>query len=213
MTTYADQLTIDGQQRKRDARNQRRRNRKRYLRPGIISADTCRPEDLIPALLGELAQIKLSRADRLKVRALSAEFDALPREEDPDWTTAERDSEIWVDLFDLAQGYVPDYCSLGSHEGDGALLGVWVDVECAQQAVQEGEIWAEATREPYEEGNRAGVTEHGYAKFHGTTADMSTFTVSVPRGDLYLVISDHGNCSLYQSRGRKRSAREIWGVV
>ena len=185
-----------------------RRQRRRYLSPGIISADTCRPEDLIPALLGELAQIKLSRADRLQVHKLAREFEG----HDPD-TNSDSWGDIWIELFDLAQGYVPDYCSLGSHEGDGALLGVWVDVEAAQNAVQEGDLWAEATRDPYQEGSRSNVTEHGYAKYHGDQPIMSTFRAAVPSGEYYLVISDHGNCSLYQSRGAQRTAREIWGIV
>ena len=79
----------------------------------------------------------------------------------------------------------------------------------ARQSIHAGGIYAEhavaGTRWAYE-------TQHGYAKFHGDQPELSTWRAEVPRGACYLVISDHGNVSLYQSLGAGKS-REIWGVV
>ena len=180
------------------------RQRPRTLPIGTISEATLRPEDLISALLPELQALHLSKADRTKVRELAREFD-----KDPD------DSEgwIWEDLTDLADRYCPPFTYFGSTEGDGACIGVWPSVESAIEACKDGEIWAEHDRTVPVKGT-LWQTERapGYAKFHGDQPERDTWRSAVPRGELFVTFSDHGNISLYQSLGAGRS-REIWGVV
>lgn len=175
-----------------------RRNRPRYLSPGVISEGTLKPADLIPSLLWNLKRLRLTRADRAKVRELEREFGTVENGNDDSDTLA----NVWADLCAVAENYLPDYCSLGGHEGDGACVGVWVNVDAALQDLGDGQLWREVQAR-----NRDGYFETRYQRGDGPVRE------SVPRGECYLVVSDHGNVSLYQSRGAKRQAREIWGVV
>jgi hypothetical protein len=178
-------------------------SRRRTLPLGTYTDGSCRAEDRIDALADALLTLHLSRADRPKVIDLPKEARAVVA--DLSRETSELD-EILDELIQVAENYLPEFCRLGNLEGDGACFGVWADVESARQAVQEGEVWAE-----YERRN-GGFVETEYAKYHGDQPVLSTIHKYVPKGDLYLVISDHGNVSLYRSLG-KGNSREIWGVV
>jgi hypothetical protein len=171
--------------------------RPRTLPLGVYSDASCRAEDRIDALLPELERLHLLKADRAAVRKLAAEYNALPTSDGPmsalDDEQAEQADGILEELIQVAENYLPEFCLLGNAEGDGACFGVWADVESALQAVKDGEIWQSCAR------------GDGYNK-------PGTIRLDVPRGDLYLVISDHGNVSLYRSIGQGKS-REIWGVV
>lgn len=82
----------------------------------------------------------------------------------------------------ILEDHVPAFCQFGAHEGDGALFGVWVDWESIDAAVREGEI---------EKGSEFPPTFH--------------------RAPYRLVVSDHGNATLYRQAGRRWV--ELWGVV
>lgn len=145
------------------------RNRKRrYLQLGEISSGTLRMEDLIPEVLYLAGTVRMSREDRNKVRKLAAEFHAAPE----DWEDA---PECYAELCDVVEAYAPPFAYLGSLDGDGACIGVWLG---DMQDIRDSEdVWEDSQPEPAE----------------------WTYRLS---------ISDHGNCTLYDRRGR-----EIWGVV
>lgn len=190
-------------------------NRKRptTLPLGTYSDASCKAEDRIDGLLPELERLKLLKADRLAVSKLAREYAAFSddsRAHDlgcamhcspaAECTCSKANDDETLDhilseLIQIAENYLPEFCLLGNAEGDGACFGVWADVESAQRAVQDGEIWQALDDGTYRLWD-AGVTD----------------ALTVPRGDLYLVVSDHGNVSLYRSIGGGRS-REIWGVV
>jgi hypothetical protein len=185
------------------------RTRPRTLPLGVYSDASCRQDDRIEALQQELDRLHLLKADRAKLRALGREYTALCVVPPEDWDAdrAEAADGILNDLIQIAENYLPEFCLLGNAEGDGACFGVWADVESAQRAVSEGEVWAEVDGKDHD-----GFAETHFAKFHGDQPVTVTERLNVPRGDLYLVVSDHGNVSLYRSIGRGNS-REIWGVV
>jgi hypothetical protein len=193
------------------------RTRPRTLPLGTYSDGSCKAEDRIDALLPELERLHLLKADRAAVNRLGREYDALPKGErwnghdEPviDWTDDQHEQAdgILDALIQIAENYLPEFCLLGNAGGDGACFGVWADVESAQRAVSEGEVWAEVDGK-----DRDGFAETHFAKFHGDQPVAETERLNVPRGDLYLTISDHGNVSLYRSIG-KGNSREIWGVV
>ncbi len=193
-----------------------RRKRPRTLPVGVYTDGICKAEDRIDSLLPELQRLHLSKADRVMVRKLAAEYrrDWLTEPDTDDGLAEGPDLDDLLDeLVQVAENYLPEFCLLGNLEGDGACFGVWVDVEQAQQAVAEGEVWADHDRQvPVADRSWAYESQSGYAKFHGDRAIDSTWREYVPKGDLYLVISDHGNVSLYRSLGKGKS-REIWGVV
>ncbi len=139
---------------------------------GSVSTGTLRPEDVIPELLSLADTVRMSRDDRRRVHVLSDEFYQTPTDDDH--------GEIWEELQDLLDSYAPPFCYVGSLEGDGACIGVWISFEAVEQARQDGEVW----QDPDDGSSMPAEAVHR------------------------LVVSDHGNMSLYT-----RSGRELWGVV
>lgn len=91
-----------------------------------------------------------------------------------------RDMLLNESLYPELEAFVPAFCYLGSNEGDGASIGVWPSYESLDQAKAEGEVWQDP-----DDGSR------------------------MPKSASYrMVVSDHGNVTLYHANGR-----EIWGVV
>lgn len=101
---------------------------------------------------------------------------------------ADEDADYWISgdaeedvntLQDILGNHVPPYCYFGAHPGDGSDFGVWISESLTDDCVND-DVW----RDP---------------------GDGST----MPQGKAYrLVVSDHGNMTLYDRHGR-----EIWGVV
>lgn len=158
---------------------------------GTYANATTKTEDWINGLRWALDRTHLAKQDRASVRRLLREYDALDRE---DWDQFHETADPILDeLREIADNYTPPYAYLGTLEGDGAEFGVWASIESLQDAIRDGDVWKACPR------------GDGYSK-------PGTIRLDVPRGDLYVVVSDHGNVSLYQSQGKDR-AREIWGVV
>ena len=146
-----------------------KRSKPKTLPIGEISSGTLRPEDIVPELVYLAKRVRMNREDRKRINTLERELDAIGDESQVDY-------EILADLYDILDTYVPPYCYLGSHEGDGALIGVWLAQDAIDEALHDGEI--ARNDEPM-----------GQASYR-------------------LVVSDHGNMTLYTRQGR-----EIWGIV
>lgn len=82
-------------------------------------------------------------------------------------------------LFDALNDYAPPYAHFGAHEGDGADYGFWVSWDSLDDDVKFGEVL------------RCNELPDDFGE-----------------ADYALVISDHGNATLYGKDGK-----EIWGVV
>jgi hypothetical protein len=147
----------------------------RYLPIGEVSSATLRSEDVVPELFGLADTVRMSVNDRRAVRKLQAEWDALSPEDETG-----SDSEIWSELSDVLDSYAPPFCYVGSLEGDGACIGVWLSQDALDMSIADGEIWID----------------------HGVGSEI------VKSASYRLVVSDHGNQTLYDRQGR-----EIWGVV
>lgn len=158
-----------------------KRRKSRYLELGEVSSATLRPEDLIPAYLSALEDVRLSREDRIQAATIARDserdgyYDG-EGENDPD-----EDTNALADILDA---HCPPYTYFGSLEGDGACFGVWVAQESLDEDVREGVVWKTDGSEP------ASV---------GAVAKLWRYR---------LVVSDHGNMSLYY-----RNGREVWSVV
>lgn len=190
----------------------RHQQRPRTLPLGSLAEATCRAEDRIDGLLWALRPMRLSRADRAKVRKLQAEYDEWAEGNMRD--TADLDPEaadhILQELCDVAEGYLPAYCYLGTPEGDGADFGVWASVDQLLEDRDSGEVWQvteDQGRHPIHTGPDV------YFRIMRFATRRETVGLDrLPRGVFYVRVSDHGNVSLYQSLGAGKS-REIWGVV
>jgi hypothetical protein len=168
------------------------RGKARTLPIGTISSGTLRSDDVIPELLAAADSVRMSAADRRRVRELRREWRSVAAalahdtDDDPD------DGTIWNDLLDLLQGYAPDYCSVGAHDGDGADIGVWPSWD-------------------YLESESAG--QHDSATRLCNASVYKTDSLSdAPKGFPHVwVVNDHGNATLYRRSGRRWV--ECWSVV
>lgn len=108
------------------------RTKTRYLPFGTISHGTLIARDLFEALDDALRDVRLSRADRARVNALR--YDMRRRD------CAAMQHELFEDLEAIAECYVPPYCYLGMHEGDGSDLGVWFASDSFEEDRHNGEL-------------------------------------------------------------------------
>lgn len=115
---------------------------------GSVSEGTLRVEDLIVSIFNFL--------DR--------ELDLPEALEDID---IDFKTDILSMLMDLAQDHCPMYTYFGSSMGDGASIGVWVDVDALEEAIHDGEVIK--VNDPNEVGDEG----------------------------VYLFENDHGNLTLY----------------
>lgn len=147
----------------------RRRTRPRRLPIGAISEGSTKVEDLFPALLGTMNGVLLRANDRWKVSELEDRWVA-QQGPDPD---PEALDHIYEELTDIANEYLPDFCVLGMHEGDGACLGVWVSDDALREAEASGDLKRGKDLPP-----------------------------AMVRGgpDWYLITNDHGNMTLLVKR-------------
>lgn len=89
----------------------------KHFEPGTtFSEGTLKTDDIGYALLDALDSMDDPKADSLR-----AEFDAAINAGDLEAA----DYIIYESLFPMLEEYAPEGCYVGSHEGDGACIGVW----------------------------------------------------------------------------------------
>lgn len=165
----------------------------RYLSLGTLASGTVKAEDWIDGLRYDLERIRLSKADRKIVREALAEYD-----KDDGGQDRIDVSELLDELIQVAENYLQPFCRLGTLEGDGAEFGVWADVESVQN---DDEVWHAVDGRDAE-----GMSCTEYARYDYARKELER-RATAPRGAYVLVVSDHGNCTLYCN------GREVWGVV
>lgn len=179
-------------------------NKPTTLELGTISHGTMRVQDTMPALLSALDGIRLSAKDRRTcddVQQCLDEWIAADDKATDSDNPADADylmlaahishleMEMNETLIPLAQEYVPDYCGIGSHPGDGSDLGVWV---C-------DELLDDTTQGSYD----------GYC-FRSTESPWPSPGLSLDHSH-WLQINDHGNATLYRRSGSRWT--ECWSIV
>lgn len=158
-----------------------RRSKPRVGRIGSVSHGTARAEDLLPRLLDAAGDLRLSKADRKEWRIIGAHLESANESDDEAYFTADGAGKDLEVLFDMLNDYSPAFCYFGAHEGDGSDYGWWISYDALDEAQYDGEVW----RDP-DDGESRMPAEARYR----------------------LVVSDHGNMTLYH-----RNGREVWGVV
>lgn len=96
-----------------------KRAKAKTLRIGTVSAGTMRPEDLIPALLDAAEGLRLSKADRARVKTIRQSFERCGDNGD-DYNDSVGAQEDVDELFNILGEHCPPFCYFGAHEGDGA---------------------------------------------------------------------------------------------
>jgi hypothetical protein len=115
---------------------------------GSVSSGTMREVDLIPDFIDELkyrgAKRLAAKYQREWLAMLDDDGDLKPEcQEDASWLLNE-------DLFEKLNEDLPPYVYFGSHPGDGADYGYWVDIDAAQEQAND-------------DGCRLEVNDHGNA--------------------------------------------------
>lgn len=148
---------------------------------GTISEGTLKAEDLIPEFLGALKLVKLSREERKLARVVESHYRNRPHEtdnvEDVDLDT----------LHEILSNHAPEYCYFGTHPGDGAHFGVWVDWNSIDMAVADGEM----------------VKSEGLP------------SARLAKVDYWLQVNERGNVTLWgkQQAGKAYRWVKVWEVV
>ena len=166
------------------------------LELGTISHGTMRTEDILPALLAALDGVELSAEDRQTCDEIQEHVDAWDEGatiEADDLHLAAHTEYLEVEMYDtlipIAEDYVPDYCYIGSHPGDGSDLGVWPCDELLDDTTQgsyDGCCWRlKVNNHPTEETipddmtHALAVNDHGNATLYARGADGWTVCWSV----------------------------------
>lgn len=152
---------------------------------GSIITGTYRNQDVIPALLDALQDLKAE--DPNEVSHYEAIFNRYAlgtrdphhlEEDDPWWDSPEADN-LRSDLEEALETFAPPYCYFGSNEGSESDLGFWPDLDTAQEELQ-------------------------------TVIDPAM--LDEVDGSEALVVNDHGNVTLY-ARGSDLEWHEVWSIV
>ncbi len=174
---------------------------------GSVSSGTLRPEDLIPAFLVALDNLKVDLSLSLPTSAGFDETEAVKREVsriDDHLARIERhqavpgyydsdDAQIdleWLTDEGLSP-FAPPYVYFGAHPGDGADFGFWPDHDA---------IDANAVTHPGDVGETDGLL---------AVSDLSE--VPADYSGLINHVNDHGNATLYQHD--KGEFVELWSCV
>ena len=131
-----------------------------------------RAEDVIPEMIWTLRQVNKREAARYQAR-----FNRLEQTDDGDFTDRadKQAGYLWEDLDDALNARCPAYTYFGSHPGDRADYGIWPCLEQTSEDARFGEI--------------------------GSGSDYPEGAPSTPE-PYFLVVNDHGNCTLQRWNGR-----------
>lgn len=166
-------------------------NRK-VLSIGSLSEGTLRDEDIWDALVGALEEVDPRRA-----KEMQAAWDG----------DLNSPSELLHEtLYPCLEEYLPPFCYLGSADGDGASIGVWVSSDGLQEAIREGDVFpsrpCDACRGTggWIRDSRRSVT---CRNCRGDGVEPTPV-----KAHYRLAVSDHGNMTLYY-----RNGRVVWSLV
>jgi hypothetical protein len=179
---------------------------KNTLRIGSVSTGTLRLEDLIPAVLDVLEPLRLSRKDRATVRTIRAlatrgDYAMGALDDGPDDRTDT--DEDFAALCEIADFHCPAFCYFGAHEGDGADIGVWIDVEGLRAAVLDGDVVA-SDLSPSEMRDFARVLDRNPDSRHTNVGvHIRERWAKAQKAEYFHYLNDHGNISLYRRVGNR----------
>ncbi len=173
---------------------------------GSVSSGTLRPEDLIPAFVAKLDELKEDLSLSLStsagfdetqvVKARVSEIDDfLARierdQQDPKYFDGENIGANWDmgALEDYLGTFAPPYVYFGAHPGDGADFGFWPDHDAIENDQHDGELL-----------------------LVGRGADLADLSkVPADHSGAVCHVNDHGNTTLYQHD--KGEFVELWSCV
>ncbi len=112
------------------------------IEAGTISHGTMQPRDLIPAFMHALedngaGDVAMRLTNKYQAEyGWPVDFHGLrPDDETLDSRPPDAASELISDLFDALNELAPPFHYFGSHPGDGADYGFWVDHDAIQESI------------------------------------------------------------------------------
>jgi len=152
---------------------------------GVISEGTLKSEDMLRNLADALEPVAEYDADSFTderstvrhARNIADHVDAFDKSEIDD---------VIFELYNALDNHAPMYCHVGAHDGDGACIGVFPNIERVQDAAQDGEV---LTVDDLGEVDPAEAVQY----------------------EAVAVVNDHGNMSLYVADGDGFTLQ--WAVV
>ena len=111
---------------------------------GSVSHGTLRPQDLMPAFLSALADLRQPIPGNIEATKYMEYVGDM-------FTTAaiDEDDEFWVseevqfdmdDLIEALNNNLPPFVYFGTLEGDGSDFGFWPDMDSLNEAMQYGDV-------------------------------------------------------------------------
>ena len=144
---------------------------RKYLKADIYSNGTLRLRDIAMAQFYALDSIRLSKAERAQVlkakhhyaRLLVASENNHMDFERGGLTTDYDDLDYYVNetLIQILDSHCLPYCYWGCCEGDGASIGVWVNVHAVEDDLRYGEIVYRSDATSSYRGIVVEVSDHG----------------------------------------------------
>jgi hypothetical protein len=109
---------------------------------GTVSHATMRPQDLIPAFIAKIEELKGHIPGDLEC-GTHLEYTNLPNydqlaviDDDDDYWESDAASYDLESLFETLNELAPKFVAFGSHEGDGSDYGFWVQVDAIAEAYE-----------------------------------------------------------------------------
>jgi hypothetical protein len=138
----------------------------RYLKPEIYSDGTLRLRDIANAQFSALDSIRLTRSERsqvVKAKRAYRKLEKLNYDRPMDFYGDTDTLSYYVNeaLIYVLDAHCLPYCYWGSAEGDGASIGVWVDVATIEDDLRHGELPYLSEESPGHRGLIADVSDHG----------------------------------------------------
>ena len=176
----------------------------KLLSIGSISHGTMRNEDLVPAFFDALESVDKKHARSIK-REYSKALRKLAGVNVRNYSEEQYSEDLTYlvneDLFNALCDHVPAYTYFGSHVGDGADYGIWVDTESIDSDIHDGILFA-------------------FDDLSGID-DMIHEDGVIPKS--VIIQNDHGNCTLYTIHAEVEDGEEtmkfvwnpieVWAVV
>jgi hypothetical protein len=185
---------------------------KNTLAIGSVSTGTLLMSDLIPAVLDVLRPLRLAREHRqavARITRLLADMNDLPVTAD-EYFASDQSDEDYAKLCGIADCYCPPFCYFGSHEGDGADIGVWVSWDSIDTDVSEGGTIT-SDLSPSDLREFARQADRGVGRFTRVSAVLRDRWSKALLSDYFHYVNDHGNSTLYRRVGRRFII--VWELV
>ena len=138
---------------------------------GSVSTGTLRTQDLLPAFSEALEDLLPTdpQEDRSAARILG-EAGVLLAIPSDDWTD-DQEGQAWdlvEDLREQLEQHAAPYTYFGSHPGDGADYGYWIDWDSINEDLHDGTLVRHEDRPDGFDGCSIDVNDHGNTTLYGS---------------------------------------------